>query len=79
MYLFVFFIMSIPWKKILPSSKFNVPNKSGIKVDFPVPFGPTIVSVSPWLTLKDTLFKAVFSLYFFVTFSTLIQHFEDIK
>ena len=69
----VFFLISIPLKKIRPSSSLKVPERRPIRVDLPAPFGPTIANVSPCLTLKETSLTATVSLYLLKTLSTLIS------
>src|SRR5207237_179557 len=52
-------VMSSPSTKIRPESGFSRPSTSLIIVDLPPPEPPRIIFVSPFITLKLSLFKIV--------------------
>ena len=71
--LFFLLDISIPSIKILPSFSFNIPEISFPIVDFPDPFFPTIVTISPFFMEKLMFFNTFFPfLYLYDTFSILI-------
>ena len=48
------FVMSLPWKRMLPSRGWLSPLIERSVVDLPAPFAPISVTISPWRTSSVT-------------------------